>query len=71
MFPVGAKKNLNFYVCCLFAEIHADLSGIAFLAHIRIVTKETYTKKVMVCKVLHGICTSICSLTTSLKPADS
>ena len=66
MFAVDAKKNLKFDMCCLFAEIHADLSRVAFLSYIRIVTKETYTKNVMVCNVLHGICTSICSLTTSL-----
>lgn len=49
MFAVGAKKILKFDMCCLFAEMHADLSRVDFLFHIRIVTKETCTKKVMVC----------------------
>lgn len=47
MFAIGAKKknNLKFGMCCLFAEMHAYLSGVAFLSHIRIVTKETYKRK--------------------------
>lgn len=48
MFAVGAKKFLKFDVYCLFAEMRADLSWVLFLSHIRILTKETYTKKVMV-----------------------
>lgn len=49
MFAGGAEKKLKLDMHCLFAKMHADLSGVTLLSHIRIVNKETYTKKVMVC----------------------